>query len=101
MAGAAGIGVLLGEILMLLGKLRVAHRMHSMRSFKSHTEIARMAGVALNDGSGMALQPLRRLVVVGQCIGVGPDRMGAAVAAFTEESAVALAAAIITATQAE
>ena len=50
-----------------------------------------MAGSALDDGSVVALKLSGRDVVVGRRIVVGPDGVGAAVAAFAADTAVALA----------
>ena len=50
-----------------------------------------VTGAALDDGSVVALKLSGRDVVVGGRVVVGPDGVGAAVAAFAGEAAVALA----------
>ena len=51
----------------------------------------RMAGFTCDDGSGESLELYGGQVVVGGRIGVGPDGVGAAMAAFTGDAAVAFA----------
>ena len=75
MAGLAGIGIVLVEILMLQVPACAVDVVHPMGSIQGKWQ-AGMAGTALDDAAGMALQLDGRQVVIGgrQCI--RPDRMG-------------------------
>ena len=75
MAGLAGIGIVLVEILMLQVPASAVDVVHTMGSMQGKRQ-AGMAGTALDDAAGMALQLDGRQVVIGGCQCIRPDRMG-------------------------
>lgn len=75
MAGPAGIRILLVEILMLQVPASAVDVVHSMGAIQGKWQ-AGMAGTALDEAAGMALQLDGRQVVIGGRQRIRPDRMG-------------------------
>lgn len=67
--------------------------MHAMRSVQGQGQ-AGVADSAVAEGTGMALKLGGRDIVIGLRVGIRPDRVGRAVAAFAGDAAVSQAVAV-------
>lgn len=93
MAGAAGIGISLVEVLVLEVPRPAVDVVHTVGAVEGQRQ-AGMTDTALGDGARMALQLVGRDIIVRSWQGIRPDRMGGAVAAFAGDTAVTEAVAV-------